>query len=994
MAKRMLIDATHPEETRVVVHNGSRLEEFDYETVSKQQLKGNIYLAKITRVEPSLQAAFVEYGGNRHGFLPFSEIHPDYYRIPIADREALLAEEKALKSSVRVDDEDIDEPGSDEEASGEDPSGEEPDGSVSEAAAPDDSDDGDSDDGTAETPENAAEASAGDESDDGENGDSQEDANTLEQDDTVEEIEGETSVDTLSGDDDDAAVERSRAKLLRKYKIQEVIKRRQVILVQVSKEERGNKGAALTTYLSLAGRYCVLMPNTNKGGGISRKISNAGDRRRLKEILSELKIPEGIAVIVRTAGSQRNKTEIRRDYEYLMRLWNEIRELTLRSSAPALIHEEANLIKRAIRDLYSRDMEDVLVEGESSYKAAKSFMRTLMPSHAKKVQLYKDPSIPLFHRYKVESQLDAIHNPTVQLKSGGYIVINPTEALVAVDVNSGKATRERHIEETALKTNLEAADEVARQVRLRDLAGLVVIDFIDMEESRHNREVERRLKEAMKNDRARIQLGRISPFGLLEMSRQRLRPSLVENSTLICPTCQGVGTVRTTESTALHVLRALEEEGIRRAGGNLRIAVPTAVALYMLNQKRALLFDIEERYGFSVEVTADESLTAPDYVLERVGEQGERSSDQRQERQSERSRDRGRDRQASRQREREVEDPQSETAEGTDESGSERKRSRRRRRRKRDDEAAASPAEEAVSPEDAESETGSGEETASEETAEGEGEDEDSKSRKRRRRGKRGGRRRSRRKDGEGNETLEDEKSQGEATSDESAESDGDKTPAGSDDGDAAAPLAAESEESPEATAESAAESEADAVAESAEVETPEAAAAEKAEAPAKPKRRRSRAKKSTDGDSAEAVAEKASAEKASTEKASPEKAISDETAADGTGAEEPKAEEAPKKRASRSRATSTRAPRSRARKPAAEKVTADAVAEDSTASEPQPAEAAELVAQDSGAQQPSPAQVAPGATPEAVSETVVPDGSDPETEDGEKRRGWWSRWV
>ncbi len=987
MAKRMLIDATHPEETRVVVHNGSRLEEFDYETVSKKQLKGNIYLAKITRVEPSLQAAFVEYGGNRHGFLPFSEIHPDYYRIPIADREALLAEEKALKSSVRSDD-DADENPADSSA-------------TEDQAAEGESENAETEAQTAEAGEapeseaiaaEAAEAEASD-AENGETAASDEDP-AIEQDDTVEEIEGETSVDTLSEDDDDEVVQRSRAKLLRKYKIQEVIKRRQVILVQVSKEERGNKGAALTTYLSLAGRYCVLMPNTNKGGGISRKISNAGDRRRLKEILGELKIPEGIAVIVRTAGSQRNKTEIRRDYEYLMRLWNEIRELTLRSSAPALIHEEANLIKRAIRDLYSRDMEDVLVEGENSYKAAKSFMRTLMPSHAKKVQLYKDPAIPLFHRYKVESQLDAIHNPTVQLKSGGYIVINPTEALVAVDVNSGKATRERHIEETALKTNVEAADEVARQVRLRDLAGLVVIDFIDMEESRHNREVERRLKEAMKNDRARIQLGRISPFGLLEMSRQRLRPSLVENSTLICPTCQGVGTVRTTESTALHVLRAVEEEGIRRAGGSLLIKVPTAVALYMLNQKRALLIDIEERYGFEIEISADNTLTAPDYTLERVGEQGERSNDNRSERSSERaperSRDRGRDRQSSKQRE-EEEDLQTETSDSSDESGGERKRSRRRRRRKRDDETSASPAEENAVVEDSEDNADAAEDTVNGES--GESDDEEAKARKRRRRGKRGGRRRSRRKENEDGETLENEN-----TTEESADQEDAIAAAGDSGGDTAAvPLEVASAEAVSSgeteTSETAAPEAVTPVSETespaseageASAENADDAPAEPAEEAPKPKRRRSRAKKSTDDDKAakEKSAEKVSAEEAPASETTPE--------------EEPKAEPAPKKRASRSRATTTKTPRTRTRKPAAAKAKADAVSEDSVVADTRVTEPAELVAQESSTHEPASAQTAPAAISEPEQPSSAEQGGEnaPDGENGEKRRGWWSRWV
>ncbi len=538
MAKRMLIDAAHPEEIRVAVLKGNRLEDFDFETATKKQLKGNIYLAKVTRVEPSLQAAFVDYGGNRHGFLAFNEVHPDYYRIPIADREALLKQER-------------------------------------EAA------------------------------DRGEGGGA-----------AAEPAEGE-EVETVGGDDIEEVGPR-RARPPRPYKIQEVTKRRQILLVQVVKEERGNKGAALTTYLSLAGRYCVLMPNTPRGGGVSRKITNVKDRRRLKSILEEFEIPEGMSVIVRTAGMDRSKAEIRRDLEYLMRLWDEIRELTLKSTAPALIYEEANLIKRTIRDLYDRDIDEILVEGEEGYRTAKDFMRMLTPSHAKKIQPYKDDLIPLFHRYQVEGQLDAIYSPSVQLRSGGYIVLGPTEALVSIDVNSGRATKERNIEETALRTNLEAAEEIARQLRLRDLAGLIVIDFIDMEEPRNNAAVERRLKEAMKVDRARIQIGRISPFGLLELSRQRLRPSLIEATMQHCPVCAGMGMVRSIESTALHVLRGIEDEGIRQRSAEIKVTVPLAIALYILNQKRAKLTEIEHRYKFSVLVASDPNLYAPNFVLERI----------------------------------------------------------------------------------------------------------------------------------------------------------------------------------------------------------------------------------------------------------------------------------------------------------------------------------------------------------------------------------------
>ncbi|MEQ8354185.1 MAG: Rne/Rng family ribonuclease [Kiloniellaceae bacterium] len=719
MAKRMLIDASHPEEIRVVVQSGNRLEDFDYETSSRKQLKGNIYLAKVTRVEPSLQAAFVDYGGNRHGFLPFSEIHPDYYRIPIADREALLAEEAALKSEPAdevPDDSEIDVPlinGPEHETA--EGGGAAPDpGDQADAAADAEAHDGA--EGQVEPAEASAEAGAADTPGDAEDGDHSAEPGAAAE---PEQIETEERVDTVGGDDvEDAA--RRRAQLLRRYKIQEVIKRRQVMLVQVTKEERGNKGAALTTYLSLPGRYCVLMPNTNKGGGISRKISNASDRRRLKGVLADLDIPEGIAVIVRTAGSQRTKVEIRRDYEYLLRLWDTIRQGTLQSTAPALIYEEANLIKRAIRDLYSRDMDDVLVDGDDGYKAAKEFMKSLTPSHAKKVQQYKDPNVPLFQRYQVENQLDAMHSNTVQLRSGGYLVFNQTEALVAVDVNSGRATRERHIEETALKTNLEAAEEVGRQLRLRDLAGLIVIDFIDMEESRRNREVERRLKESLRTDRARIQLGRISPFGLLEMSRQRMRPSLFESSTETCPHCGGDGRIRTIESLALQVLRRLEEEGIREPGGEMKATVPTQVALYLLNRKRDHLVAIEQRYDFKVSVETDDHLATDAFSIERDGIVAERrnvvAAEERRDTRRETERDDG-----------------------------DRKRGRRRRSRGRkedDRDAESQEASESAAEEDEDREDSGVEVSSDEQDAE--------RQHKRKRRGKRGGRRRSRRRDEDG----------------------------------------------------------------------------------------------------------------------------------------------------------------------------------------------------------------------------------------------------
>jgi ribonuclease E len=659
----MLIDATQPEETRVAVVSGTRLEEFDFETATKKQLKGNIYLAKVVRVEPSLQAAFVDYGGNRHGFLAFSEIHPDYYRIPIADRAALLAEEaemaraedrlealgydqvepstaqakrpataeqpapepeeaaheaaeteeeaeagEAAQAEAELEPPETHVPGA--EAGAEPGAQEPPPGEVIEENT------GEAEEATPEETASSAEQAA-------EEAPEQVTEEAAEAVAEVREAPADTVVETLGGEETEAEAEAEveaetmrRPRRARRYKIQEVIKRRQVMLVQVTKEERGTKGAALTTRLSLAGRYCVLMPNTGRGGGISRKITNAQDRKRLKEIVGSLEIPEGISVIVRTAGASRTKAEIKRDFDYLLRLWTEIRERTLKSTAPALIYEEANLIKRSIRDLYGRDMDDILVEGEEGYRNAKEFMRTLMPSHARRVKPYRNPAIPLFQRYQIESQIDAIYNPVARLKSGGYIVINQTEALVAIDVNSGRATRERNIEETATRTNLEAADEIARQIRLRDMAGLIVIDFIDMEENRNQRAVEKRLKEAMRHDRARIQLGRISPFGLLELSRQRLRPSLHEVSTERCPHCQGSGVVRSTESSALQALRAVEEEGIKRRSAELAVFVPPKVALYILNQKRGALSAIEERYRFRVFVNADEALLPPDFRIE------------------------------------------------------------------------------------------------------------------------------------------------------------------------------------------------------------------------------------------------------------------------------------------------------------------------------------------------------------------------------------------
>ncbi len=608
MATRMLIDARHPEETRVAVLQGNRIEEFDFESAEHKQIKGNIYLAKVTRVEPSLQAAFVDFGGNRHGFLAFSEIHPDYYQIPKADRDALLAEEaEAAEEEERLRAEEEDEgiaPGAEYDA--EDESG----GALAEDFAEngvEEVDTSDKDDVA------TIEGGASDEEDsaDEDNGDSEE---TSEDSEGTEERRGRGRGRRRQGKGDKGGdgKGRSRAKqvdevrakrmaLRRRYKIQDVIQRRQVLLVQVVKEERGNKGAALTTYLSLAGRYTVLMPNSSHGGGISRKISSTSDRKRLKEMVSDLKLPKTMGLIVRTAGMSRTKPEIKRDFDYLARVWDEIREKTLASVAPALIHSDSDLIKRAIRDIYNKEIEEVVVEGEEGYKSAKAFMKLLMPSHARRVKAYSDP-VPLFQRYGAEDQLRAMYDPMVQLKSGGYLIINPTEALVSIDINSGRSTKEHGIEATALHTNLEAAKEIARQLRLRDMAGLVVIDFIDMEYPSNVRKVEKAMKDALKNDRARIQVGRISSFGLMEMSRQRLRTGVLEATTRACPHCDGTGLVRTASSAGLSALRLIEDEAARGKGTQIRLAASTEAAIYLLNEKRADLVEIEQRYGVSVAV--------------------------------------------------------------------------------------------------------------------------------------------------------------------------------------------------------------------------------------------------------------------------------------------------------------------------------------------------------------------------------------------------------
>ncbi|WP_341713749.1 ribonuclease E/G [Erythrobacter sp.] len=602
MATRMLIDARHQEETRVAVLKGNRIEEFDFESADHRQIKGNIYLAKVTRVEPSLQAAFVDFGGNRHGFLAFSEIHPDYYQIPKEDREALLAAEAEVaeeEARLREEEEDRGEmPGDEYDA--DDESAEQ----LAEDLAEDGLEEVDtSDKDEVATIEDGHVENGFSDEDEGEGGDEEAESDT-DGEGRNRGRKGRGRRQGKGGRSRAKEVDEARAKrmaLRRRYKIQDVIQRRQVLLVQVVKEERGNKGAALTTYLSLAGRYTVLMPNSSHGGGISRKISSAQDRKRLKQIVSDLTLPKSMGLIVRTAGLQRTKPEIKRDFDYLARLWDEIRERTLASAAPALIHSDSDLIKRAIRDIYNKEIEEVIVEGEAGYKSAKEFMKLLMPSHARRVKQYADP-VPLFQRYGAEDQLKAMYDPVVQLKSGGYLVINPTEALVSIDINSGRSTKEHNIEQTALSTNLEAAREIARQLRLRDMAGLVVIDFIDQEHHSNTRKVEKAMKEALKHDRARIQVGRISSFGLMEMSRQRLRTGVLEATTRDCPHCDGTGLVRTASSAGLSALRLIEEEAARGRGTIITLAASTEAAVYLLNEKRADLMEIEERYGVQVVV--------------------------------------------------------------------------------------------------------------------------------------------------------------------------------------------------------------------------------------------------------------------------------------------------------------------------------------------------------------------------------------------------------
>ncbi len=897
MTMRMLIDARHREETRVAVVKGNRIEEFDFESAEHKQLKGNIYLAKVTRVEPSLQAAFVDYGGNRHGFLAFSEIHPDYYQIPREDREALLREEREHaeeEAALRADYDDEDDDAHDHIA---------PEGGVEYVEATHHHDD-----------EEAGEESEQAESNEANGG------------------SGNRRGGRGRGKGDDAADElrRKRMALRRRYKIQDVIKRRQVLLVQVVKEERGNKGAALTTYLSLAGRYCVLMPNTSHGGGISRKISNAADRKRLKTIIAEMNLPSTMGCIVRTAGLQRTKPEIKRDFDYLARLWDEIRENTLKSDAPALIHNDSDLIKRAIRDIYNKDIEEVIVEGEHGYRAAKDFMRLLMPSHVRRVKQYAD-AVSLFQRASVEDQLAAMYNPVVQLKSGGYLVINPTEALVSIDINSGRSTREHGIEQTAVATNLEAAREIARQLRLRDMAGLVVIDFIDMENNSNIRKVEKAMKEALKDDRARIQVGRISGFGLMEMSRQRLRTGVLEASTRQCPHCEGTGLVRTASSAGLGALRMLEEEAARGRGSIITLRASQEAAFYVLNNKRRELDEIEQRYGVRIEILPDGEIEGARMSVEPSGPRPERVVTYAPLAEEDDDLD------VIEEEEDEIEEEEAPAAEergergdhGEDRDGGRRRRRRRRRRGgqreegRAEGETADEQTEDGEAESDEDAEAGEGEAVTAE-TAEAS--DEEGGARRRGRRGRRGGRRR--RENGEAGVNAEAEDS-------------------------------AEQTDAPEAVEEPVLDVPAEPVAET---------AAEPAEEAPKT-RRRPRARKKADAE-AEAAAPVAEV------KANAEPAVE----------AEPIAEEAPAKpkRTRRKKADAEAAPVVDADAPAAEEASAKPKRTRRKKAEPAVVEAPEAEAVTAPVEDAAPVAETADAAP-ADAEAPAEDGAAP-------RRGWWQR--
>ncbi|MEN7536377.1 Rne/Rng family ribonuclease [Aurantiacibacter flavus] len=939
MATRMLIDARHPEETRVAVLQGNRIEEFDFESAEHKQIKGNIYLAKVTRVEPSLQAAFVDFGGNRHGFLAFSEIHPDYYQIPQADRDALLAEEQAaaeeeaaLREQEDGDDGDLDgHDGDDDEG---EPGVEEIDTSEKDDVATIEDghvENGEDDDSDGED----ASADGDDEGDDSESGEDDNGEQRSRRGRGRGRARRQGNGRRGGGGSRAKEIDEARAKrqaLRRRYKIQDVIQRRQVLLVQVVKEERGNKGAALTTYLSLAGRYCVLMPNSSHGGGISRKISSGSDRKRLKSIVSDLSLPRSMGLIVRTAGLSRTKTEIKRDFDYLARLWDEIRENTMKSSAPSMIHSDSDLIKRAIRDIYNREIEEVVVEGEAGYKAARDFMKLLMPSHARRVKHYSDP-VPLFQRYGAEDQLSAMYDPMVQLKSGGYLIINPTEALVSIDINSGRSTKEHGIEQTALHTNLEAAREIARQLRLRDMAGLVVIDFIDMEHGSNVRKVEKAMKDALKNDRARIQVGRISGFGLMEMSRQRLRTGVLEATTRECPHCDGTGLVRTASSAGLSALRLIEDEAAKGKGTLITLYASTEASIYLLNSKRADLAEIEKLYGVTVEVQPEGE---DEGAKMRVTSSGPRPTETPKFEQIVDEDDDPVDD--------EDEDDGNEDETDDSEDGDQRRSSRRRRRRGGRGRNKSRPEDGDNDSADSGGDAGADDESSETGESDKEGDDED----KPRRRRRRGGRGRNRRRDEDRAEGEDEASSQGD---DGAAEK--------------ASPDAAESKEKGPAP-------------EVAEAAEPAAEAAETAEPVAeeapKPKRR-SRAKKAEPKPEVEAEAAAPAEEetpkpkrRSRAKKAEPKPEAETEAAAP--------AEEAPKpKRRSRAKKVAEPAPEEAA--PASEE-----------ASEAKPeAEAA-----------PAPVQSAQEAAPaEEAAQTETPPAEESEageqtSEEQPRRGGWWQR--
>ena len=949
MATRMLIDARHTEETRVAVLKGNRIEEFDFESAEHKQIKGNIYLAKVTRVEPSLQAAFVDFGGNRHGFLAFSEIHPDYYQIPQSDREQLLAEEaEAAEEEARLRDEEEDEgvsPGEEYDAEDEsseklaeeiaedgleevDTSDKEKVSTIEDGASDDDDDDSDEDDDDSED--------ADDDSEDDENSD-----------DESSEDDGEGKKGRSrrgrgrrrqgKGKERKGGRGRSRAKevdevrakrmaLRRRYKIQDVIQRRQVLLVQVVKEERGNKGAALTTYLSLAGRYTVLMPNSSHGGGISRKISSTSDRKRLKQVVSDLSLPKTMGLIVRTAGLSRTKTEIKRDFDYLARLWDTIRKTTLGSTAPSLIHSDSDLIKRAIRDIYNREIEEVVVEGEDGYKSAKAFMKMLMPSHARRVKAYSDP-VPLFQRYGAEDQLRAMYDPMVQLKSGGYLIINPTEALVSIDINSGRSTKEHGIEQTALHTNLEAAREIARQLRLRDMAGLVVIDFIDMEYNSNTRKVEKAMKEALKNDRARIQVGRISSFGLMEMSRQRLRTGVLEATTRECPHCDGTGLVRTASSAGLSALRLIEDEAAKGKGTIIRLAASTEAAIYLLNEKRAELVEIEQRYGVTIEVVPEGEDEGAKMV---VSSHGPRPS---QAPKFEPIVDEDDDDDLPE----EAEDDDFDDNDGEDDDGQRRKKRRRRRggrgrnKKRQEDGAEGS---------DGDSDESSDDEQSGEKREGDDAENSEDKPKRRRRRGGRGRRRKS----DEADQTCE--ASSDEAASDEQADENADLP---------AENLEEVSEQVKEDMTVIAGPDDAPETAEAmAEQASTEEAPTEKAE---KPKRKRAPRKKKVE-------------EKAPAEAEADAKVEGDEAAT-----EEEKPAEKPKRKRSPRKKKVEEAPKAEEAAAPAEEAPAQ---EETAAAEPEPAAEPEAKAEEPATEEASPAEPTPA---EESAEDNAP-----------KKRGWWQR--